>query len=90
MHELKAGINADKFATFRRFPESFYHSFVLQMTFYTFYNRLNKSRLVQFRAKKHENMWISQTQCWALFVICKATFMKTVIKPKFVDGFSLL
>ena len=33
MHELKAGLNADKFATFRRFPKNFYQSFVLQMTF---------------------------------------------------------
>ena len=32
MHELKAGLNADKFATFERFPKRFYHSFVLQMT----------------------------------------------------------
>ena len=31
MHELKAGLNADKFATFERFPKRFYHSFVLQM-----------------------------------------------------------
>ena len=40
-------------------------------------------------SKKHENMWISKTQCWALFVISKATFTKTAIKPKFVDRFSL-
>ena len=33
MHELKAGLNADKFATFWMLPKSFYHSFVLQMTF---------------------------------------------------------
>ena len=33
MHKLKAGLNADKFADFWRFPESFYYSFVLQMTF---------------------------------------------------------
>ena len=33
MHELKAGLSAEKFATFRRFPKRFYHSFVLQMTF---------------------------------------------------------
>ena len=35
MHELKAGLDANKFAAFRRFPEGFYHSFVLQMTFIT-------------------------------------------------------
>ena len=28
MHELKTGLNADKFVTFWKFPESFYHSFV--------------------------------------------------------------
>ena len=33
MHELKAGLNADKFATFWMLPKSFYPSFVLQMTF---------------------------------------------------------
>ena len=44
---------------------------------YTLYNRLNA--ISRFR-KKHENMWISQTQCWTLFVISKATFTKTAIK----------
>ena len=49
MHELKAGLNTDKFAIFERFPKRFYHSFVLQMTLvYTFYNRLNASRLRRF------------------------------------------
>ena len=58
MHELKAGLNTDKFVTFERFPKRFYHSFVLQMTLvYTLYNRLNASRLRRFW-KKHENMWI--------------------------------
>ena len=33
MHELVAGLNADKFATFWMLPTSFYYSFVLQMTF---------------------------------------------------------
>ena len=34
MHELKAGLlHADKFTTFWMLPNSFYHSFVLQMTF---------------------------------------------------------
>ena len=33
MLELKAGLNADKFATFWMLPKSFYHSFLLQMTF---------------------------------------------------------
>ena len=49
MHGLKAGLNADKFASFERFPKRFNHSFVLQMTLvYTFYNRLNVSRLRRF------------------------------------------
>ena len=49
MHELKAGLNTDKFVTFERFPKRFYHSFVLQMTLvYTLYNRLNASRLRRF------------------------------------------
>ena len=29
----EAGLNADKFATFWRFPKNFYHSFILQMMF---------------------------------------------------------
>ena len=33
MHELKDGLNAGKFATFWMLRKSFYHSFVLQMTF---------------------------------------------------------
>ena len=40
-------------------------------------------------SKKHENMRISKTKCRAPFVISKATFTKTAIKPKFVDRFSL-
>ena len=28
MHELKAGLNTDKFVIFERFPKRFYHSFV--------------------------------------------------------------
>ena len=33
MHELKAGLNVDKLATFWMLPKSFNHSFVLQMSF---------------------------------------------------------
>ena len=33
MRELKTGLNVDKFAPFLMCPKSFYHSFVLQMTF---------------------------------------------------------
>ena len=33
MHELNAGLNADKFGTFLDASKSFYQSFVLQMTF---------------------------------------------------------
>ena len=35
MHELKAGLNADKLASFWMCPKRFYHSFVLQMYFCT-------------------------------------------------------
>ena len=31
MHKRKAGLNADKFATFWMLPKSFYRSFVLPM-----------------------------------------------------------
>ena len=90
MHELKAGLNADKFATFERFPKRFYHSFVLQMTL-VIHSTTGWSQvdLDAFEKKIHENMWISKTQCWALFRFSTATFTKTAIKPKFVDTFSL-
>ena len=52
------------------------------------YNRLKASRLARFlKTRKHVNQ--GKTQCWALFVISKATFTKTAIKPKFVDRFSV-
>ena len=55
---------------------------------YTLYNHLNASRLQPFRKTwKHVNL--GKTQCWALFVISKAAFTKTAIKPKFDDTFSL-
>ena len=46
MRELKAGLNANKFATFWMLPKNFYHSFVLQMTLY---NGLNASSLTRFQ-----------------------------------------
>ena len=33
MYEMKARFSANKFATFWMLPKSFYHSFVLHMTF---------------------------------------------------------
>ena len=55
---------------------------------YTRLNRVNASRLARFRkTQKHVNR--GQTQCWALFVISKATFTKTAIKPNLDDRFSL-
>ena len=57
MHELMAGLNADKFATFWMLPTSFYYSFVLQMTLYTLQPAKRDFE------KKHQNMLISKTQC---------------------------
>ena len=88
--------------------KSFYHSFVLQLTFMhstttlraespsiflkedrrVLYNRLKANTLARFR-KTMKPHGISRTQCRTLFVISKATFTKTAIKPKFVDRFSL-
>ena len=51
MPELKAGINAEKFATFRRFPKSFYNSFVLQMTFIPSTTGWTKVDLCDFEQK---------------------------------------
>ena len=45
-------------------------------------------KLSEFRkTRKHVNQ--GKTECWALFVISKATFTKTTIKPKFTNTFSL-
>ena len=49
MHELKAGLNTDKFATFWMFPKGFYHSVRFANDPYTLYNQLNASRLARFR-----------------------------------------
>ena len=55
---------------------------------YTLYNRLNVSILGRFR-KARNRVNRGKTQCWALFVISKATFTKTAITPKFHDRFPL-
>ena len=47
---------------------------------------LNASRLARFRNPR-KRMNQGETQCWALFVISKATYTKTAIKTKFVDRF---
>ena len=55
---------------------------------YTLFDWLHASRLSQFRkTRKHVNQ--GKTQRRALFVISKATFTKTAIKPKFVNKLSL-
>ena len=78
---MHAGLNADKFATFGCLRKKFYDSFVLQMK-----KPLNATRLARFRnTRKRMNQ--GETQCWALFVISKATYTKTAIKTKFVDRF---
>ena len=49
-YKRKAGLNADKFATFWMLLKSFYPSFVLQITFiHSTDNRLNAIWLAQFR-----------------------------------------
>ena len=55
---------------------------------FTLYNQLNAGRLTRIR-KRWKSVNLGKTQCWALFVISKATFTKTAIKPKFDDRFSL-
>ena len=86
-------------------PKSFYHSFVLQMTFMHSTTTLRAespsiflARVLYNRLKANtlarfrktmKTHGISRTQCWTLFVISKATFTKTAFKPKFVDRFSL-
>ena len=49
MHELKAGLHANKFAAFWMLPKRFYRFIRFANDLYTLYNRLNFS-------KKHENM----------------------------------
>ena len=77
-----------EFANFRMIKEK-----VLSLTHYandpfTFYNQLNASRLAQIQ-KRRKRVNLGKMQCRALFVIFKATFTKTAIKPKFDDRFSL-
>ena len=88
MYELRTGLYAHKFATFWMLPKRFYHTFVFQITLNALYNQLKANRLARFR-KTWNHVNLGKTQCWALFVIYKATFTKTVIKPKFDDRFSL-
>ena len=57
------------------FPLRFYCSLFCKWPLYTFYSRINASRLVRFwKTRRHVNK--GKTQCWALFVISKATFTK--------------
>ena len=86
-HELKTGLKAEKIFYFLDVSGK-----VLSLTRFanypnTLYNQLNESRLQAFRKTwKHVNL--GKTQCWALFVISKATLTKTAIKPKFDNKFS--
>ena len=84
MHALKAGLNADKFATFWMFPKRFYHSFVLQMTLTHSRGHWTQEDLRDFET---HDMNQGKTQCWAL-VISKAKFTKTTID--FLNRFSTL
>ena len=83
MHELKTGIcyfwdDYGKVLSLIRFANDPF----------TLYNQLNACRLARIR-KRWKSVNLGKTQCWALFVISKATFTKTAIKPKFDDRFSL-
>ena len=84
-YKLKTELAAHKFATFWNFRNVFITNSLRKWP-HTLYNRLNASRLARLRkTRKHVNH--GKTQCWALFVISKATFTKTAIKPKFGDTF---
>ena len=85
MQELKNGLNADKFAPPWMFPKSFFLLIRCTNDLYTLYNRLNASVTISKNMKTCE----SGLKRKGLFVIFKATFTKTAIKPKFVDRFSL-
>ena len=84
MHKLKAGLNADKFATFWMLPKSFYHSFFLQMTFIHSTTGWTQVDLRDFEKKKKTCESVKRNA-----VISKTTFTKTAIKSKFVASFSL-
>ena len=45
-------------------------------------------KLSEFR-KTRKHVIRVKIECWALFVISKATFTKTTITPKFTNTFSL-
>ena len=83
---MKTGLNADTICYFLDVSEKVFvsHSF-LQMTVIHSRSRWTQ---VHFRdLEKHELMNQGKTQCWALFVISKATFTETAIKTKFLDRF---
>ena len=85
MYELKLDLqtvmqtNLQPFGGFRKIFVT--HSFC-KWPLYTL--QLAKHKQTCTISEKHENVWISQMQCRALFVISK---VKTAIQPKFVDRF---
>ena len=83
-YELKTGLFVDDLLLFRCFRKGFIAHWRFANDPHTLYDRVNASRLQRFRkTAKHMNR--GKTQCWAIFVISKATFTKTVIEPKFDD-----
>ena len=83
-YELKTGLFADDLLLFRCFRKGFIAHWRFPNDPYTLYDWVNASRLQRFRkTRKHMNR--GKTRSWAIFVISKATFTKTVIEPKFDD-----
>ena len=56
--------------------------------FWMIKERFYHSLIMQIQ-KRWKRVNLGKMQCWALFIIFKATFTKTAIKPKFDDRFSL-
>ena len=83
-YELKTGLFADDLLLFRCFRKGFIAHWRFPNDPYTLYDWVNASRLQRFRkTRKHMNR--GKTRSWAIFVISKAAFTKTVIEPKFDD-----
>ena len=91
MHELKAGLNADKFATFRRFPKNFYQSFVLQMTFIRAEIRFRAKTIVTsllrdvYSDRAKSNVIITFS-LWLLLVLYVFTIKISLFHKRFKDG----
>ena len=94
MHELKAGLNGDKFAAFRGVSEKFLSLIRFANDLCTLYNQLNASRLARFW--KNVKTWISYecvmwiyflTRYFVLSLYLHQTLKRTILSEIWVMNF---